>query len=101
TPRIAHLAIPVSGKLVRGMRGIAKGQRPKALIASTPKRALRITSKGIFVGEGGRLNLMYAFKTSVTQPEDVHFEEDFQRVMVLKMSSELPKAVAFAMRTAR
>jgi hypothetical protein len=44
---------------------------------------------------------MYAFKTSVTQPEDVHFEEDFQRVMVIKMSSELPKAVAFAMRTAR
>src|ERR1019366_2978797 len=101
TPRIAHLAIPVSGKLVRGMRGIAKGQRPKALIASTPKRALRILPSGIFIGEGGKLNLMYSFKTSVMQPKDVPFAQDFARVMVAKVNDALPRAVKFAMRTAR
>lgn len=101
TPRVAHLAIPVSGKLVRGMRGIAKGQRPKQLIATTPKRALRILPSGIFIGEGGKLNLMYSFKTSVMQPKDVPFAQDFARVMVAKVNDALPRAVKFAMRTAR
>jgi hypothetical protein len=101
SPRIAHLAIPVSGQLVRGMKGIAKEQRPKALIASTPKRALRVTPRGIFIGSGGSLELFYVFKTVVKIPEDVPFEEDFRRVMTNRMSTDLPKAVKHAMDTAR
>jgi hypothetical protein len=99
TPRGAHLAIPRKGLFPRGSSGIAKGNRPHALIARTPKRALRITDRGIFIGEGGRLRLQYFFKSSARQPADVKFEEDFKESMVNEVRTSFPAAIAQAMKT--
>lgn len=99
TPRGTHLAIPPKGLFPRGSSGIAKGNRPRALIAKTPKRALRITPKGIFIGEGGRLHLQYAFKSSANQPADVKFEDDFKTAMLNEVRTSFPKAMAQAMQT--
>ena len=54
-----RLAIPPTGAVARSSSGVRKNQRPRAIVLNTPKRALRITDKGIFVGKGGRLHLMY------------------------------------------
>jgi len=99
TPRGSRLAIPPKGLFPRGASGISKDKRPRALIASTPKRALRITPRGIFVGAGGRLHLQYTFKGSATQPADVEFEEDFKDAMRNEVRTSFPKAIANAMAT--
>jgi hypothetical protein len=99
TPRGIHLAIPPKGLFPRGASGISKGNRPRALIAKTPKRALRITPKGIFIGEGGRLHLQYGFKSSANQPADVRFEEDFKTSMLADVRTSFPKAMIEAMAT--
>lgn len=101
TPRGAHLAIPPKGLFARGASGIARGSRPRALVASTPKRALRITHKGIFIGEGGSLHLQYAFASSAQQPADVRFEEDFTTSMLNDVRTSFPAAMAGAMATRR
>lgn len=93
-----HLAIPPEGTVVRGPRGIRKSQTPTAIIANTPKRALRITAKGIFVGAGGRLNLKYLFRRSVQQPADVPFEEAFQDAIARDVRASFPAAMARAMK---
>jgi hypothetical protein len=68
TPKRAHLAIPIAGNILGiapGARGVPKNLRAGAIVASTPKRALRIATvkrsgnQGIFIGRGGRLNLIY------------------------------------------
>jgi len=99
TPRGAHLAIPPKGLFARGASGIARGSRPRALIASTPKRALRVTDRGIFIGAGGRLHLQYAFASSAQQPADVRFEEDFKTAMLNDVRTSFPAAMAQAMAT--
>src|SRR5262249_19073469 len=96
-----RLAIPPRGAVVRTAHGVEKGQRPRALIARTAKRALRITPQGIYVGKGGRLHLMYAFKQSARQPADVPFERDFAATMTRELRISFPAAVARAMRTRR
>jgi hypothetical protein len=76
--------------------------RPKELVESTPKRALRIIpGKGIFVGKGGRLNLRYSFKPSATIRPDVPFEQDFRRYMIDKIEEQFPIRLGEAMRTRR
>ena len=52
-----RLAIPLKGWVVYTDRGPRADMKPRAIIANTPRRALRITERGIFVGEGGRLHL--------------------------------------------
>ena len=101
TPRGGHLAIPPKGLFARGASGIARGSRPRALIASTPKRALRITPKGIFIGAGGSLHLQYAFASSAQQPADVRFEDDFKTSMLNDVRTSFPAAMANAMATRR
>lgn len=99
-----RLAIPVSGsapRASRGAHGVRKSLRPGAIIASTPKRALRITAKGIFVGKSGRLNLMYAFKPSAVQPADVPFEAAFRQAIKDDVRTSFPAAMARAMSTRR
>lgn len=95
------LAVPPPGLFKRGPRGIPPNKRPRAIIANTPKRALRITARGIYVGKGGRLQLMYAFKPSVNQPADVPFREDFRTAMLEGVRTAFPAAMARAMRTRR
>ncbi|MCD0417273.1 hypothetical protein LOC51_08605 [Rubrivivax sp. JA1024] len=97
-----NLAIPPSGTAQRKSGGAIKaGALPKALVAKTPKRALRITPKGIFVGEGGRLRLKYALKQSAQINKDVPFYEDFQRVMRQEIARAFPTTMRNAMKTRR
>lgn len=99
-PRGSNFAIPAPG-VARGAHGVPKGSRPAAVIAKTPKRALRITPRGIFVGQGGQLKLKFALKPSTRQPKDVPFREDFRRSMTSRMVRAFPAAIARAMRTRR
>jgi len=69
-------AIPIPGRVQRTTRGVASKDRPRNLVTNS-RRAVRITPKGIFVGEHGRLVLKYAFKPSVFIHKDVPFYEDF------------------------
>jgi hypothetical protein len=94
-------AIPVPGAIRRTARGVPKGKRPAAIIASTPKRALRVTEKGILVGKAGRLQMLYAFKASTPQPADVPFGEDFRSTMTIELRTSVAAAVAKAMKPRR
>ena len=100
-PRGSHLAIPPPGLFTRGARGIAKSDRPVAIISRTPRRALRITQKGIFVGRGGRLHLQYIFRSSAVQPADVPFEADFQYSILNDVRTSFPEEMAGAMLSRR
>jgi hypothetical protein len=97
----SRFAIAPDANALRKAHGIPKSQRPKAIIAKTPKRALRITSKGIFVGEGGRLHLKYAFKQSTDQPRDVPFYDDFRSTMAIELRTSFAAAMARAMKGRR
>jgi hypothetical protein len=101
SPKGAHLAIPNQTDIKFGSSGVRKSDRPSALIARTPKRALRITNRGIFVGKGGRLHLKYALKSSAQQPADVPFESDFRTAMRDGMRTAFPIWIRKAMQTRR
>jgi hypothetical protein len=49
------------------------------------------------VAKGGRLHLMYAFKTSAAQPGDVPFTDDFRQAMTMELRTSFPAAMARAM----
>lgn len=101
-PRGKHLAIPLASWVKYTASGVAKRMQPKAIVADTPKRALRIIpGKGIFVGQGGRLNLRYSFKTSARINADVPFETDFRRYMTDKIEEQFPMRLGEAVRTRR
>ena len=101
TPRGNNLAIPNEENTPRGTHGVRKTDRPKALIARTPKRALRITPRGIFVGRGGKLKLKYALKATTSQPKDVDFYGDFEAAMTNEMRVMFPIHIRKAMETRR
>jgi hypothetical protein len=92
---------PSSGKVVvRTARGVRKSQTPAAIIARTPKHALRIIpGKGIFVAEGGRLWLRYSFVAHARISKDVPFVQDFRQVMSAKIAQYFPGELAKAMRS--
>jgi hypothetical protein len=96
-----RLAIPPTGAVTRTSHGVRKADTPRSIIARTPKRALRITPRGIFVGEGGRLRLKYAFKAMASQPKDVPFYDDFQMVMEAELRTSFASAMARAMKGRR
>jgi hypothetical protein len=96
-----RLAIPPKGSVVRTAHGVMKSQRPYAIITNTPRRALRITEHGIFVGQGGRLHLRYLFYRLVQQPADVPFDDVFAVVMLKEVRESFPAALARAMSTRR
>jgi hypothetical protein len=100
TARGAHLAIP-SSEIPIGSHGVRKSDRPAALIARTPKRALRITNRGVYVGKGGRLHLKYALRRSVPIPADVPFESDFRAAMIDGVRTAFPIWIRKAMQTRR
>jgi hypothetical protein len=94
-------AIPVPGAIKRTSRGVSKNKRPSMIIANTPKRALRITDRGIFVGKGGRLQLMYAFAPSASVKPDVPFHDDFREAMTIELRTSFPAFVQQAMKGRR
>ena len=96
-----NLAIPLKQWAIMTSRGIMPGQRPKALIARTPKRALRITPTGIFVGEGGKLRMRYKLQPTVTIKPDVPFQEDFNRFMNIACQKAFPQRIREAMESRR
>ena len=75
------LGVPLKGWARFSARCIRPSQKIKAIIANTPKPALRITPQGLFVGENGRLQLRYSWKQQVVQPKRVPFYEDWAYVM--------------------
>jgi hypothetical protein len=96
-----RFAIPSKGWVVRTGTGVRSDQTPRAVIQRTPKRALRITDKGIFVGEGGRLHLRFSFKSTAQQSKDVPFFKDFEDTMRAKVAELLPEFLLQAQRTRR
>lgn len=95
------LAIPLKAWVHRTARGVPRSQQPSAIIAHTPKRALRITDRGLFVGEAGKLQLRYSWKEQAIQPKLVPFYEDFAYVMMEAIRTGFADVFARAMRTAR
>jgi hypothetical protein len=91
--------VPLKGWARLGPRGIAPLQKIQAIIANTPKRALRITPQGLFVGENGRLQLRYSWKQQVVQPKRVPFYEDWAYVMSESLRTGFADKMRAAMRT--
>ena len=94
-----RLAIPATGAVKRTAKGVRKSETPYAIRAATPPRALRVLPHGIFVGEGGRLHLVYSFKQSAHQKADVPFFENFQHVMRSEMRKGFAASLKAAMAT--
>ncbi|GJD59713.1 hypothetical protein [Methylobacterium dankookense] len=99
--RKGKLAIPLKGSVQRTARGVRANQRPAAVIARTPKRALRVTDRGILVGEKGRLRLKFSLEPQARQPAHVPMGRDFQSYMRDELRAALPAAIAKAMGTRR
>lgn len=84
---------------ITATHGLKMDARLAAVLKRTPKRALRITPGGVFIGQHGRLQMIFAFKEQVTMRKDVPFEEDFKRVVMEVIDRELEPALLMAMRT--
>ncbi len=96
-----RLAIPPTGAVRRTAKGVSKSQRPRAIIDTTPKRALRVLPHGIFVGKGGRLHLVYAFSKLAHQEADVPFDHAWNTIYRAQARKEFPRALQLAMATKR
>lgn len=83
TKKVDHgrIAIPNPAYIKIGPHGVPIGQRPIDIINMTPKRALRITSRGIFVARGGKMRLMYTLTPQAKIKSDVPFSETFEYTM--------------------
>ena len=93
-----RIAIPDADNIRVGPSGVWKSQSPAAIIARTPKRALRITKGGIFVGRGGTLRRMYAFRPSVPIQPAVPFYKEFNYIMNNAIRTGFKDAMEFAMK---
>ena len=81
----------------------ARGKKPwaKELEKKFGKRAVRkIPGKGLFVGQGGRLHLFFAFKQSAQLDKRFFFYEDFRRVSIASMGRRYPAHIQRAVSTA-
>jgi hypothetical protein len=96
-----RFGVPLKGWVQYGARGRPTAQKLQTIIARTPKRALRITSRGLFVGESGSLHLRYSFKDSITQPKRVPFYEDFEFIVRNELRTGFGDRMAQAIRTRR
>jgi len=102
TPRSSRqLSIPNPREIRRGAHGVPQRSKLESIVRSTPRRALRITDRGVFAGQAGRLHLKYSFKPSVQLPASVPFYETFQDVMRRDMAAGFTDQMRKAMQTAR
>lgn len=86
------LAIPNRARVKLHARG--KSPWARELDRKVPKRALRvIRGKGIFVGEGGRLHLVFSFSESASLDKRFAFYEDFTRVSVRGVARRFPAQI--------
>jgi hypothetical protein len=97
----SNLAIPLKSWVRYGAHGINKSMLPANIVRTTPKRALRITKDGIYVGQGGQLHLRYSLKPSATIKPDVPFQQDFNTFMLEEIKRAFPERLAQAMATRR
>jgi hypothetical protein len=95
------VAIPNQSVIRLGAHGVRAPDRPAALIARTPKRAMRITNNMMMIGRGGRLVLQYLFRPSVNIKKDVPFYEDFNYTMSNAIRTGFADAMSRAMATRR
>jgi hypothetical protein len=93
-----RIAIPDADNIRVGANGVFKSQTPQAIIARTPKRALRITRAGIFVGRSGRLRRMYVFRSSIPIQATVPFYQDFKYIMNNTIRTGFADAMNFALK---
>lgn len=80
----------------------ARGKKPWAreLDRLVPKRALRvIKGKGIFVGEGGELHLMYSFSQNAKLDKRFSFYEDFTAKAPAAVRARFPAHIQRAIKT--
>lgn len=96
-----HIAIPNQNVIRITGHGVSQPNRPKALIARTPKRALRIKNNMIFIGKHGRLELQYLLRASAKIKKSVPFNEDFKYVMNENVRTGFADAMKKAMATRR
>jgi hypothetical protein len=95
------LAVPLRTWIQYTAHGKPLRQQLHYILEHTPERALRVTDKGVFVGEGGRLQLRYSWHDQITQPQRVPFYADFYYVMVENMRTGFPDMLQKAMQTRR
>jgi hypothetical protein len=100
-PKTARrFAIP-SPEIRRGARGVVSRDKVRALIDRYPRRSLRVTKTGVYLGVQGRLKLLYRFAPSVVIKRDVTFAEDFAYTMTQEIAANFSRNIARAMATRR
>lgn len=92
------LAVPVRSKVKLHARG--KTPWAKELERRFGQRAVRKTSKGLFVGKGGRLHLFFAFTGGAHLDKRFRFYEDFERKSLFGISARFPAHIQRAVATA-
>lgn len=98
TPDSGKLAVPVDPRIRRGARGVPKSQRPRTF---SSRRNARVTAKGIFLGEAGRLHMIYRFLSSADIDKRFPFYETFEENVVKVVEERLPERLYQAMATRR
>lgn len=93
-----RLAIPNRARVKLHARG--KTPWARDLDKKVPQRALRVTSQGIFVGQGGRLHLMFSFANSASLDQRFDFYPDFSRVSLQGLRVRFPPNLRRAIATA-
>jgi hypothetical protein len=101
SPRNRHLAIPAPQiEAKRGASGIPRALRPRTIVGKIAPRALRITSKGIFEGRGGKLHRLYGFVSRASLRQRYQFDSTFQRVVTQRVREDYPRHIQHAVSTA-
>lgn len=93
-----RLAIPNRARVKLHARG--KTPWARELDKKVPKRALRVLPQGIFVGQGGRLHLMFSFSNSAALDQRFDFYPDFARVSLNGVRQRFPANIQRAISTA-
>ena len=82
-------------------RGVPKGMKPRNIVATIPKRALRvIPGRGIYIGVGGNLKPLYNFRPSAPIRRDVPLHQEFERIVRAEMPKQFRRSMREAMKTA-